>query len=210
MLIPFQKILHDYKITPTGVFHVGGHWAEEAEDYFNAGVDNAIFIEAMPDAYKKMCRILAPYPRMAAINECVGEVDGEKLLFNISNNEGQSSSLLQLGYHKTAHPEVHYTSQIEVTTKRIDTILKERNINIERYDFLNIDLQGSELSALKSMGSELAKIKYAYIEVNQKELYTGCPLIGDIDSFLANFGFERVALEWCGNFGWGDAFYIKK
>ena len=118
--------------------------------------------------------------------------------------------MLQLGTHKTAHPDVKYIVAIDVITKRIDTLMKYYELDLENYDFLNIDLQGAELLALKGFGQELSKVNCIYIEVNKEELYVGCPLIKDIDDFLWLYNFERVETEWCGNFGWGDAFYIKK
>jgi hypothetical protein len=63
--------------------------------------------------------------------------------------------------------------------------------------------------ALKGIGEELHKVKYAYLEVNKKHEYKNCPLLADIDSYMDSFGFKRVELEWCGGFSWGDAFYIK-
>jgi hypothetical protein len=34
--------------------------------------------------------------------------------------------------------------------------------------------------------------------------------VGEIDKYLSQFGFTRVATKMCGNAGWGDAFYIKQ
>ena len=79
----------------------------------------------------------------------------------------------------------------------------------DKYDFLNIDLQGCERFALKGMGDILYNFKWAYLEVNAKEVYKGCALVGEIDEYLLGFGFKRVETKWCGNTGWGDALYIK-
>lgn len=209
MLIPFKTLLAKYQFTPTGVFHIGASTGQEAKDYFESYVDNVIFIEAIPAVFEQLCRHLAPYPRMVAINECIGDEDGKQMTFHISNNEAQSSSLLDLDYHKTDHPDVHFTHDIPVVTKRVDTLLKEKGLSLTDYDFLNIDLQGAELMALKGMGEELKKVKYAYIEVNKKHEYKDCPLLEDIDAYMSSFGFTRVELEWCGGFSWGDSFYIK-
>jgi hypothetical protein len=48
-------------------------------------------------------------------------------------------------------------------------------------------------------------------EVNIEELYEGCCLIDDLDSYLLNFDFKRVkTILWDnGSVGWGDALYIK-
>lgn len=209
MLIPFKTLLSKYRFMPTGVFHIGASTGQEAKDYFDCSVDDVVFIEAIPAVFKQLVWHLGQYPRMIAINECIGDVDGKVMTFHISNNEAQSSSLLELDYHKIDHPDVYFSHDIKVTTKRVDTLLKEKGLSLSDYDFLNIDLQGAELMALKSMGEHLRKIKYAYIEVNKKHLYKDCPLLEDIDAYMNSFGFTRVELQWCGGFSWGDAFYIK-
>jgi hypothetical protein len=58
------------------------------------------------------------------------------------------------------------------------------------------------------MGDLLKNFRYAYIEVNKAELYKGCPMIQEIDAYLADFGFRRVEVKWT-NWSWGDAFFIK-
>lgn len=210
MLIPFRDLVSKYKVRPKGILHIGASAGQELKDYYNAGVKDVVWIEAIPDVFNKLLKNIERYSRMIAFNECISDVDGEEKTFNISNNEAQSSSLLELGTHKTAHPEVKYISQIKVKTKRIDTLLKQHELSISDYDFLNIDLQGAELMALKGFGEELHNAKYIYIEVNKDKLYKDCPLIEDIDFYLSQFGFTRVEVKWCGNFGWGDALYIKK
>ena len=45
-------------------------------------------------------------------------------------------------------------------------------------------------------------------EVNRDEMYSGCPMIGDIDNYLKGFGFTRELVAWQSE-SWGDAFYIK-
>ena len=40
-------------------------------------------------------------------------------------------------------------------------------------------------------------------------MYKDCNLVGEIDEYLSQFGFTRVATKMAGNAGWGDAFYIK-
>jgi len=210
MLIPLSKLIQKHRIQPKGIIHIGASSGQEAKDYFDNGIENVIFFEAIPAVYDKLVRNLNYYPRMIAVNECIGDEDGKKMTFNISNNEAQSSSLLELDYHKTDHPEVYFSHTIPVVTKRIDTWLKEHQLSLTDYDFLNIDLQGAELMALKGIGEELKHVKYAYIEVNKKHEYKDCPLLEDIDAFMWLFDFERVQLEWCGGFSWGDAFYLKK
>ena len=67
-----------------------------------------------------------------AINACLTDKDNETVEFNISNNEGQSSSILELQTHKTAHPEVHYVKKIKLNSIRLDSLFKENDLNINK------------------------------------------------------------------------------
>lgn len=210
MLIPFSTLIKKYHFKPTGVFHVGASTGQECEDYVKSGVINVVWIEAIPAVFEQLEKHIEPYPSMLSFNQCIGDVDGTEVKFNISSNRGESSSFLELGTHAQVHPDVSYIDSFTTKTKRIDTLLRETGINLSDYDFLNMDLQGAELMALKGIGQELSKIKYAYLEVNKAELYKGCALIGEIDSYMNEFGFKRVETEWAGNTNWGDAVYLKK
>jgi len=208
MLIPFKTILAKYNIQPKGILHIGASTGQEAIDYHNAGIKDVVWIEAIPFVFQSLIKNIEKYPYNIAFNECIGDEDGEEVKFNISSHGAQSSSIFEFGTHKKAHPEVRFINSFKAVTKRVDTLFKEHELEFENYDFLNIDLQGAELMALK--GIDLTKVNYAYLEVNKAELYVGCPLIEEIDTYMWLFGFERVETEWCGNTNWGDSLYIKK
>ena len=90
----------------------------------------------------------------------------------------------------------------------MNTLLSENNINVNDYDFLNIDIQGAELLALKGFGDLLNNIKYIYTEINTNTLYKDCALVSEIDEYLFKYGFKRVETLMT-EFEWGDALYIK-
>lgn len=207
MLIPFRTLLKKYQFKPTGILHIGANEGQEVPMYLGEGIDRMILIEAIPEMAKKLGEHLQDFHNIVVLNACITDTDGDKLKLNISSNGGQSSSILELGTHKTAHPDVKYIDYVEVTTSRIDTLLK--NYDLKNYDFLNIDIQGAELLALKGMGETLKKINYAYIEVNTEQLYIGCPLLNEIESYMNGFGFVRKELQMT-NWKWGDLFMIKK
>lgn len=209
MLIDFRTLFPKYNIAPTGVLHIGANVGEEAPVYAELGIKSAMFIEANDEIYRRLEDNLLPFYNNGfdyiAENYCVGDEEGKEVVFHISNNGSQSSSILELGTHKTVHPEVHYIAHIKMQTTRIDTHLPDDH----GYDFLNIDLQGAELMALKGMGDLLRSFKWAYLEVNKAELYEGCALVEDLDLYLLGYGFRRVETKWCGNTNWGDALYVK-
>lgn len=203
MLIPFDYIVRKYG-KPSGILHVGANLGEEAEAYDKAGVKEVCWIEANPELIPQL-RINAKKYGHRVIQACIGDVQNLEVQFHISNNAGQSSSYLELGTHKTAHPEVHYVRDITMKMQRLDQMSCWGE-----YDFLNCDLQGSELKALKGMGDTLSDFKWLYLEVNKEHLYEGCPLVEDLDLYLLGFGFKRVETKWAGNTGWGDGLWIKK
>jgi FkbM family methyltransferase len=220
MLIDFRQLFPKYGIKPTGVLHVGANVGEEAPVYLELGIKRQIWIEANPDLMRRLSLNLIDNPEAIALNWCVSDKQ-EEVIFHVSNNGSQSSSILELGTHLIAHPEVNYVKEIKMTALPIwqiflahgysnpysqPFITKEER---DKLDFLNIDLQGAELKALKGMGDLLHQFKWAYLEVNKEELYKGCALVEDIDFYLSSFGFKRVETKWCGNTGWGDALYIK-
>lgn len=214
MLISLHELIAKYKIAPVGVVHIGASTGQEAGDYFNAGMRNTFWVEAIPDVFKKLQDHVHKinFDSAICINALLSDVDGEEIKFNIASNEGQSSSMFEFGTHSKMHPTVKFTGSIQLQTTRFDTLVKvESDFNYypELYDFLNIDVQGAELKVLRGMGDLLHHFKYAYIEVNEDYLYKGCPLVQDIDKYLSGFGFQRVETKMTG-WKWGDAFYIKK
>jgi FkbM family methyltransferase len=207
MLIKFNDIVNKYG-KPKGVIHIGAHLMEERHDYLSNGLNNTIWIEANPKISLSLHEILGTDSEELIFNSAISDNDDDVIKFNITNN-GQSSSILELGKHKIHHPHIYVSEIIDMKTKRMDSLIKENLINIEKYDFLNIDIQGAELLALKGFGNLLNNIKYIYTEINTEKLYVDCALLSDIDLYLEEFGFIRVETQMT-EFEWGDALYIKK
>lgn len=203
MLIPLHALVRKYNIQFKGVLHVGAHECEELNDYEHYIQRNKIlWVEALPRKVE-LCK--KKYPNVLIENAIVSDVV-ENVRFNVSNN-GQSSSILEFGLHSTFHPHVHYVASFEAETKLLKDILCKYDID---YNFLNFDIQGAELKALKGMAEYLPKVDYLYTEVNSDYVYKDCALITEIDEYLLPFGLVRVETKWCGDYRWGDAFYIRK
>ena len=117
--------------------------------------------------------------------------------------------MLELDLHSKYYPSITVIEKLQVNTKRIDSLINENNIKIENYDFVNLDIQGAELLALKGFGDLLNHVKFIYTEINTNNLYKNCALVNEIDDFLLKYGFNRVETVMTGA-EWGDALYIKK
>ena len=203
MLIPFDKLWPRYNIKPKGILHIGSNVAEEAPIYDQLGVKKQIWIEGNPEIFLKLKQNISHNPQAVALNYVIGD-ENKPVTFHVSNNGSQSSSVLELGTHKTQHPDVHFVYDIETTMHRIDSL----ELDLTDVDFLNADIQGAELMALRVMGDLLNQFKWAYLEVNRADVYKGCAQIAELDTFMFNNGFKRVeTARWIGD--WTDALYIK-
>ena len=202
MLIPLSELVLKYDVKFKGILHVGAHECEEIHDYEKyIDRNNILWIEALLNKVEFSKQL---YPGVLIENALVSDKI-ERVKFNISNN-GQSSSLLEFGLHSHYHSHIHYIASYETETKLLKDVISKYNIN---YNFLNLDIQGAELKALKGMEEYLNNIDYIYTEVNSDYVYKDCVLITELDEYLKKFNFYRVETKWCEDFKWGDAFYIK-
>lgn len=204
MLINFETLCKKYNFIPKGIIHVGAHTCEEEPIYKKMNVKNIVWVEAIT----QVANFISDGKR-TVINEIISDVDGQDVEFKITNNI-QSSSILNLKLHKEFYPDILVSSVISGKTISLDTMIDKYNININNYDFLNMDIQGAEYLALKGFVKNLDKIKYIYTEANIEELYEGCGLLPDIIEFLTDYGFELVEKNIIENLKWGDVFFIKK
>jgi len=205
MLIELNEWMKFCQKKIKGIIHIGAHYCEEQRYYDQIGVDKTkvIWIEAITEIVEK-CK----QDDFNIYNLVVSDVDDQLVSFKITNN-GESSSMLDLDMHKTAHPHIHVVREVEMKTTRMDTFIKTHNIDMNQYNFLNLDIQGAELLALKGFSDQLKYIDYIYAEVNIAHLYKDCALMHEIDEYLETYGFERKITHMT-HFNWGDALYVKK
>ena len=202
MLIPLHNLVNKYNIQFKGILHVGAHECEELKDYERYIQRNKIlWVEALSDKVE-LCK--QRFPNVLIENAVVSD-QIENVTFNVSNN-GQSSSILDFGLHSHYHSHVHYVNSFEVETKLLKDVISKYDIE---YNFLNFDIQGAELKALKGMEEYLPTVDYLYTEVNSDYVYKDCALIEELDEYLLKFGLVRVETKMT-EFKWGDAFYIRK
>lgn len=209
MLIPFNQLVQKYGIRPKGVFHIGANTGQEFHAYMAEGVMEQVWIEPIPSVFDQLLKNVSINPSARCIQACVSDRSLQNVIFRITNNNGESSSFLKLKEHLQYHPTVLEERCVEMLTLTTDDIIKYYHLNMERYNFLNLDIQGAELFALKGMENNLKYIDYVYTEVNDRELYEGCAMVHEIDQFLASHGFAAAECKMTDNH-WGDKFYIRK
>jgi len=197
----------------TGVIHVGAFIGEELSEYRSLALDNTILFEPQEKLYN-MVKFKC-WPSEQIFNVALGSEDKTVEMFisdrkgGVYNGAGASSSILEPKKHLTEHPEVTFPTKEKITVKRFDNFVGENDLDISNHNLLNVDVQGYELEVLKGMGEKLNQIELIIAEVNRDETYKECPLIEDIDAYVSEFGFIRLAVAWQSQ-SWGDAIYIKE
>ena len=136
--------------------------------------------------------------RIILVDKAVS-IDDNKIIFrpfdlSIYNNMG-ASSIFEIDFSKRNKNDPDYNKgevqkEIEVDGIRIDTYMKNNNIN--NIDLLCIDLQGYELQALKSLGDKLSKVKYIISECSVESTYKNGSTFYELNKYLENYGFKYI------------------
>ena len=185
-----------------GCIHIGAHEGQEYPLYKQFGIENLLFYEPLPDNFAGLKEKVGPEVKLR--NVALGNTTGTVEMY--LEDRGLSSSILEPAYHLEQYPQIEFNNKAEVEITRLDDEEFDRN----DYNFINVDVQGYELEVLKGATKTLEHIDLLLSEVNKEELYKDCPRIEDIDNFLADFKFQRIAEYWQQDGGtWGDALYLK-
>lgn len=213
MLMTLSGLINQFDLKITGVVHVGAHTGEEAVDYANAGITTVWWIEGNPDIIPMLQRNVYRYDQHV-VCALITDVAGEQRKFNVTNLDSLSSSVFEFGTHARVSPDMHWVEHKTLTTSTLDEVVS--SYGVSGCNFLNMDLQGAEMLALRGATLLLERIDYIFCEINVDELYIGCARLPELDAFLWNLGYDRVATHMAGSpepgpgwVGWGDALYVK-
>jgi len=135
----------------TGLIHVGGNLGQEIALYEQYSL-NVIWIEPIPEIFEKLQENINEHPKQKALRYLLTDADDQEIFLNIANNDGASSSILDLALHADIWPEIYYIKSIPCKTITLNTLIKREGININLYQALVLDTQGSELLVLKGGG----------------------------------------------------------
>jgi FkbM family methyltransferase len=200
-----ESVLPDHPIGRATVLHLGANEGTEAESYARCGFKRVIWIEGFPTFYERLVKHLSAYPNQEAYNVLVSDVDGEELAFRIADN-GVSSTVFDVGEKFVEDfPGIRFVEQTKLKARRLDRFLLERGLELDDVSIAVVDLEGSELKALRSLGDMIERIPYAIVEVSVTENFVSGPSLRNIDDYMISRGFRRVRIKMGSSSG--DALY---
>ena len=197
----FNKIFYFLKIKKnpdfffkkiTGVIHVGANEGQERDKYKKYSL-SVVWVEPIPEVFEQLKRNINDYPNQKAFKYLLTDQDDQEVELKISNNNGLSSSILNLGLHKKIWPEVNYINSMKLKSSTLNTLINKENLNIKEYQALILDTQGSELLILKGASEILVNMKYIVTEAADFDSYVGCCNINDLSEFLQKYGFKETS-----------------
>ena len=109
MLISFNKLIAKYGIKPKGVIHIGANNGAECKAYYSNGVERTIWIEPIIEVFNQLKENTKQYPNVLCFCELISDIEKDYVL-NISDNNGESSSIFEFGEHKEMHSNVHFNN----------------------------------------------------------------------------------------------------
>lgn len=171
--------------------------------------------EPAPDMYQMLLKRIKPkrniYPYPFALSDKKGVATFYRSIetSDLQKTSG-SSSLFAPKEHLTYAPHVLFPNEIQVFTTTIDDWAEA--YGIDHIDFMWLDMQGSELPALKASPKILKTVKVISTEVEMVEAYEGQPLLDELKGWLESQGFTMIAgtVNFKDPSWFGDLLFVRK
>jgi FkbM family methyltransferase len=176
----------------SGVIHVGANTGQEAPIYSALGL-RVVWVEPIPEVFTTLQLNLRKHPRQAAFQCLLSDRDDAEYAFHVANNAGASSSILEMKRHKEVWPDVSYERTINMPSLALPSFIKRNSINLDDFDALVLDTQGSEYLILQGAIPILNAFRFIKTEVPDFEAYVGCCQLGEMNLFLKKYGFRQIS-----------------
>ena len=187
------------------VLELGARFGVDTLSLQNTFDADIVAFECNPDILENCKHMLSGNDRIQLVEKAAWSENTTIKFYPVTNGNIGASSAFKA--NKKYPYESYEQSIVEVDAVRLEDWWKEnKDVNI---DFICMDIQGSELEALKGMGDLLMNVKYIVTECQYKRLYHDTPLVDDLDEYLTPFGFQcmeiRDANDW-----FGDAIFVNQ
>ncbi len=210
---PFPRFINKESIKT--IFEIGSRDAQDAlalNNYYHP--EKLLIFEANPAAQDICAQAISGVENTTLIRAAAAEVPGFLSFFPVvsshqnrdgveTNNFGASSLFKASGLYG----ETYIQEEIKVPSKRVDAVCEE--FGIENVDLVCMDVQGAEISVLKSFGDKIFDVKYIITECTVVNQYVGQAQLHDINTFLSDRGFRLVAVN-MEYWGFGNFLYVNR
>jgi FkbM family methyltransferase len=193
--IPYETIRKYLPESPV-ILEAGAHNGFNSVEMVSAWPSATVHaFEPVPAAYEELVARAKAFPNRILCNQAGLGPKAGKMDLNLSGDGSagscQSSSLLPpTSQNAQEYSFLNFEKTISVEVTTIDDWAAANNV--DRLDFLWLDMQGYELECLKGAKKMLPLVKAIHLEVSNIQLYEGAPLYPEVKSWLAQHGFKPV------------------
>lgn len=146
-------------------------------------LEKIYLFEPLDGAYRELQKLARADDRLQVFQYAIADADGP-VDFHITDNNGESSSILSMGKHREIFPWVHDAALVRVEGRTIGTVIREHHLR--QPDMLFLDVQGAEFRILSAASDEiLSETKLIYSEVSKEEIYRGSRPLIDVIRLLS-------------------------
>ncbi|NEO07087.1 FkbM family methyltransferase [Moorena sp. SIO3I8] len=222
----YERLLRKYGCQRRGAIYLGGHKGEMLLALVLLGFKKIIVVEPQPELFKQLQERITvvnqlfssydklidgePFTSIEVFQSAIGAIDGEAELYVTSKS--QLTSLFkpkaEVFNEETVYSEVEVSNKIIVPLKTVDRIIEESSGEISEFDFIYMNIQGSELKALEGAKETLPHLKAIYLEKSLVSRYENCPQPEEIDKYLVDRNFAKVWAYFPQNYGVSFDLYV--
>jgi FkbM family methyltransferase len=201
----FLEIIHSEVVKNSdGILHIGAHTGEEAKSYWELKKP-VIWVEAVPSIFEELKENIRNYPNQVPLNFALGNVQGEQVSFNVSNNDGSSSSIFEFSENGKSLG-IKISDKLNLVMHRLDKVITQKDS--KTHNHWVIDVQGAELLVLQGSGELIKDCNSIFVEVSTWNIYEGGVLWNQLLDFLNLKGFYPL---WMPNDNFhGNMIFLRK
>jgi FkbM family methyltransferase len=192
------------------LYIIGAHLFQEQKLLFALfpNLQKVYLFEPIPSVVQRLRVMTADDPRVRVFGYAIADVNGP-VDFHLTDNNGESSSLLHLGTHKQIFPWVHEAATITVEAHVLDAVVAFHQLPPP--DMLFLDVQGAEYRILNTLSHTLREgLRLIYTECSTEEIYRGARVLEDVQALLSpQFGFAGFAPLMKQSPTHGNALFVK-
>jgi FkbM family methyltransferase len=169
----------------------GANQGQYASRIRNDGYQGKILsIEPGSSAYEKLKENSYTDNLWDCVQVALGSSNGTSLL-NLSSNQGMSSSLKNPVGHLAEFPTVKFEGAEQVSVITLEDLLIKRDERV----FIKLDIQGSELEAIKGIKTQLFKVAAFEIEMTLVPMYQNESTLGAVINLIEELGFQLFSIS---------------
>lgn len=189
-MIPHIPRPHDIvKHVRKGVIHIGANIGQERDNYGKKFP--VLWIEPQPQVFETLKTNVAKYPNQQCLKALIGEESDKEVKF-FTANQTVRSSMYEFTQHHHRDPYFKQKEIIKMRTVRMDKLIDDGVVDLNKYDVLVTDVQGADYDVVKSFGDYIMKFRFLCCEVMIKPIYKNIALEKHLTAYLQTKGFKLI------------------